>query len=123
MQFFTLMVIWHGAKISADSISSTERLIIPLKRNIADGSTDNDSARNKLFLRKHTAKIMQYAAVITAFAIRYTAKALSDQKPTAVCGIFIIIVAKQPYLPTCSKVSTALLLHGFAKPPLHFMAK
>lgn len=123
MQFFTLIIIWHGANISANNVSSTERLIIPLKRKITDGITDSDSARNRLFLRKHTAQIMQYAAVITVLAIRYTAKALSDQKPIAVYGIFIIIVAKQPYLPICSKVSTALLLHVFTKPSLHFMAK
>ena len=42
--------IWHGAKITAEIINKTDRLIIPLNKNTIDGSIDNANARNTVFL-------------------------------------------------------------------------
>ena len=53
---------------------------------------------------------------------RYIAKASSNHQPNQVPGILIIINPKQPNLPICSTISTALLFHLFSKPFLHFNA-
>ena len=61
--------------MSANSVSSVERLTIPLNRNSADGNMDSDSARKRLFFRKRTAQTPQYRIVSAASTIRYSAKA------------------------------------------------
>lgn len=43
-QFFTLIRIWHGAKIAEKQVSKIERAIIPQRRKSIDGIIESESA-------------------------------------------------------------------------------
>lgn len=55
--------------------------------------------------------------------MRYSANASSDHQPSQVPGTLKTINPKQPTLPICSIISTALLFQLFSKPSLHLTAK
>ncbi|MGN1202475.1 MAG: hypothetical protein ACI4RF_04210 [Eubacterium sp.] len=109
--------------MTADTISKTDLLIIPLNKNITDGITESAMARNTLFFLKHTIHIKQYNKTKTVFMIKYTANASSLRQPKQVAGILNIIKPKHPNLPICSSDSIVLFFHLFSNPSLHFTAK
>lgn len=80
----------------------------PPNKNMQDGMTESDSAFNLSFLFQHIIQKIKYARHKMPITDKYTISASSNQKLKYVYGILNIIKTKQPYLPVCSKISTAL---------------
>lgn len=57
--FLYEMRMWLGAKISAEAVSRTDLLRIPLSRKSTDGMIDSARARNMLFVLKQMSQMMQ----------------------------------------------------------------
>lgn len=68
--FLYEMRIWLGANSSAESVKRSERLIIPLNKNIAEGIIESAKALKALLFLKHTAQRAQYRTEREASIIR-----------------------------------------------------
>lgn len=116
VQFFTLIRIWHGAKIAEKTISKIERDIIPQKIKSIDGIIESESARKSVFFQNQKYQMMQYDAIRTAPKITQNQNDAELSNPSTVFGTFTAIQIKLPNLPTCSRVSIILFFHFPSKP-------
>lgn len=121
-QFFTLIRIWHGAKIAEKQVSKIERDIIPQSKKRTDGIIESESARKSIFFQNQKYQIMQYAATKTAPKITQNQNDAELSNPSTVPGTFTTMQIKLPNLPTCSRTSIILFFHFPSKPSGHFAA-